>query len=126
MVPIESQERPNIKSVYTCSNCEKALFDGDDDHPRWNFCPMCGQEIEWDKSAKVVWEEKNCNICGGWLVKRHPAGFWYASSDYIGMDTCYTCWLDECLATNCLGCKRGNYPDCKWIDLKKSYQEEDK
>lgn len=54
MVPIESQERPNIKSVYTCSNCEKALFDGDDDHPRWNFCPMCGQEIEWDKSAKVV------------------------------------------------------------------------
>ena len=45
MVPIENQERPNIKSVYTCSNCEKALFDGDDDHPRWNFCPMCGQEI---------------------------------------------------------------------------------
>ena len=58
MVPIENQERPNIKSVYTCSNCEKALFDGDDDHPRWNFCPMCGQEIGWDKSAKVVWEEK--------------------------------------------------------------------
>lgn len=58
MVPIENQERPNIKSVYTCSNCERALFDGDDDHPRWNFCPMCGQEIEWDKSAKVVWEEK--------------------------------------------------------------------
>lgn len=80
MVPIENQERPNIKSVYTCSNCEKALFDGDDDHPRWNFCPMCGQEIEWDKSAKVVWEEKNCNVCGAWLVKRHPAGFWYASS----------------------------------------------
>lgn len=88
--------------------------------------PHVRQEIEWDKSAKVVWEEKNCNICGGWLVKRHPAGFWYASSDYIGMDTCYTCWLEECLATNCLGCKRGNYPDCKWIDLKKSYQEEDK
>ncbi len=42
------------------------------------------------------------------------------------MDTCYTCWLEECLTTNCLGCKRGNYPDCKWIDLKKSYQEEDK
>ena len=89
-------------------------------------CPKCGKEIEWDISAKVVWEEKNCNICGGWLVKRHPAGFWYASSDYIGMDTCYTCWLEECLATHCLGCKRGNYPDCKWIDLKKSYQEEDK
>ena len=71
-------------------------------------------------------KKKNCNVCGGWLVKRHPAGFWYASSDYIGMDTCYTCWIEECLTTNCLGCKRGNYPDCKWIDLKKSYQEEDK
>ena len=42
------------------------------------------------------------------------------------MDTCYTCWIEECLTTNCLGCKRGNYPDRKWIDLKKSYQEEDK
>ena len=28
MVPIENQERPNIKSVYTCSNCEKALAVG--------------------------------------------------------------------------------------------------
>lgn len=45
MVPIENQERPNIKSVYTCSNCEKALFDGDDDHPRWNFCPMCARRL---------------------------------------------------------------------------------
>ena len=41
MVPIENQERPNMKSVYTCSNCEKALFDGDDDHPRWN----CGVRV---------------------------------------------------------------------------------
>jgi DNA-directed RNA polymerase subunit RPC12/RpoP len=54
MVPIENQERPNIKSVYTCSNCEKALFDGDDDHPRWNFCPMCGQEIESFGKKKTV------------------------------------------------------------------------
>lgn len=84
MVPIENQERPNIKSVYTCSNCEKALFDGDDDHPRWNFCPMCGQEIEWDKTATVVWEEKNCNVCGGWLVKRHPAGFGMPQATTLG------------------------------------------
>ena len=33
MIPIEHQERPNIKSVYTCANCEKGLFDGDSDHP---------------------------------------------------------------------------------------------
>lgn len=84
MVPIENQERPNIKSVYTCLNCEKALFDGDDDHPRWNFCPMCGQEIEWDKSAKVVWEEKNCNICGGWLVKRTLQVFGMPQATILG------------------------------------------
>ena len=86
MVPIENQERPNIKSVYTCSNCEKALFDGDDDHPRWNFCPMCGQEIEWDKSAKVVWEEKNCNVCGGGgVVGGPPVGLLSATLQVFGM-----------------------------------------
>ena len=46
MVPIENQERPNIKSVYTCSNCEKALFDGDDDHPRWNFLVLCQDLVQ--------------------------------------------------------------------------------
>ena len=64
MVPIETQERPNIKSVYTCSNCEKALFDGDNDHPRWNFCPMCGQGIEWDK------EDGNYDIIPLFSVER--------------------------------------------------------
>lgn len=121
MIPIEHQEAPNIKSVYTCANCEKDLFEGDNDHPRWNFCPMCGQEIEWAKALKIVWKEKCCDICGCWLVKKHPAGFWYASSDYIGMDTCRTCWLEQCLSTNCLNCKRGEYPNCKWLDLKKLY-----
>ena len=124
MIPIEHQERPIIKSIYTCANCEKGLFDGDSDHPRWNFCPMCGHEIEWDKALKVVWEEKKCNICGGWLVEKHPAGFWYASSDYIGMDACFTCWMEECLSTNCLGCKHGNYLDWKWIILKKFYLDD--
>ena len=84
MVPIENQERPNIKSVYTCSNCEKALFDGDDDHPRWNFCPMCGQEIEWDKSAKVVWKEKNCNVWGGGGLSATPQVFGMPQATILG------------------------------------------
>ena len=45
---------------------------------------MCGEQIEWDEATDVVWEEKSCDICGGWLIKKHPLGFWYASSDYIG------------------------------------------
>ena len=75
--------------------------DGADKEP-WRFCSMCGQQIEWEKASEVVWEEKSCDICGGWLIKQHPLGFWYASSDYIGEDVCRTCWIEECCTTNCL------------------------
>lgn len=126
MIPKENQDRPNTVTYYTCSNCDKRLNEGDSHgQSRWNFCPLCGEPIEWDKAEHVVWEAKDCNVCGGWLIRFHPAGFWYASSDYMGMDTCRTCWLEECLSTNCLGCTRGKYPDCKWLDMKKFYQEED-
>lgn len=126
MIPHENQECPNMVTYYTCSNCGSTLNKGNSNgQGRWKFCPICGEPIEWDKAEQVIWEEKDCNVCGGWLVRFHPAGFWYASSDYIGMDTCKTCWIEECLTTNCLGCKRGNYPDCKWLDLKKFYLEED-
>lgn len=126
MIPKENQERPNTVTYYTCSTCDKHLNEGGSHgQRRWNFCPICGEQIEWDKVKPIVWKERNCDVCGGWLVRFHPAGFWYASSDYIGMDTCRTCWLEECLSTNCLSCTRGKYPDCKWLGLKKSYQEED-
>lgn len=126
MIPKEDQGRPIMIAYYTCSSCGKRLDLGDPHgQGRWRFCPICGMPIEWDKVEQVVCEEKNCNVCGGWLVKSHPAGFWYASSDYIGIDTCRVCWLEECLETNCLSCKRGQYPNCKWLDLKRLYQEED-
>ena len=86
---------------------------------------MCGEQIEWDKVADVVWEEKSCDICGGWLIEKHPLGFWYASSDYIGENTCRTCWLEECCTTNCLSCQRRRYPDCEWVHLKQFYLEEE-
>ena len=125
MIPIENQERPNVACYYTCSNCDKKLVRGTEDEPGWRFCPYCGEQIEWDKAEKIVWEEKNCDVCGGWLIRHHPAGFWYASGDYIGLDTCFTCWIEECCSTNCLSCKRGTYPDCKWLSLKKFYMEEE-
>lgn len=121
MISMEKQEKPDMATSFACPNCQSDLFEGDETHPRWNYCPLCGQPIEWDKAQRVVQEEISCKICGSWLVKKNLAGFWYASSDYIGMDTCRTCWIEECCTTNCLGCKRGKYPNCKWLDLKKFY-----
>lgn len=125
MIPVVKQERPNIAKQYFCT-CGRRLVPGDGQSvERWGYCPRCGEHIEWDQAKPVIWEEKNCNVCGGWLVKLHPRGFWYASSEFIGEDTCRTCWIEECLNTNCLSCKRGNYPECKWLDLKKHYQQQD-
>lgn len=126
MIPRIQQERPNVIKRYYCSTCGTKLQHSDGvNQESWGFCPMCGQQIEWDKVTDVVWEEKSCDICGGWLIKKHPLGFWYASSDYIGENTCRTCWLEECCAINCLSCQRRHYPDCEWVHLKQFYLEEE-
>ena len=89
MIPRIQQERPNVIKRYYCSTCGTKLQHCDGvNQESWRFCPMCGQKIEWDEATDVVWEEKSCDICGGWLIKKHPLGFWYASSDYIGENTC--------------------------------------
>lgn len=125
MIPVMKQERPNTAKLYFCE-CGRRLVPGDDHGTeRWAYCPRCGEHIEWDQVRPVVWEEKQCKVCGGWLVQKMSYGGFYASSDYIGEDICKTCWIEECLQTNCLACKRDNYPDCKWLDLKKYYQEKD-
>ena len=126
MIPSIQQERPNVIKRYYCSTCGTKLQHSDGvNQASWRFCPMCGEQIEWDKATDVVWEEKSRDICGGWLIKKHPLGFWYASSDYIGENACRTCWLEECCTTNCLACQRRHYPDCEWIHLKQFYLEEE-
>ena len=126
MIPRIQQERPNVIKRYYCSACGTKLQHSEDvNQEPWRFCPMCGEQIEWDEATDVVWEEKSCDICGGWLIEKHPLGFWYASSDYIGENTCRTCWLEECCTTNCLSCQRRQYPDCEWVHLKQFYLEEE-
>ena len=81
MIPRIQQERPNVIKCYYCSICGTKLQHSDGvNQESWRFCPVCGQQIEWDKVTDVVWEEKSCDICGGWLIKKHPLGFWYASA----------------------------------------------
>lgn len=62
-------------------------------------------------------EEVFCGICGCQLVFKTAVGP-MASSDYIGTSTCRSCQTEYCRTTNCLGCKVGNYPGCRFLYLK--------
>ena len=67
----------------------------------------------------------NCKVCGSWLTKIDSSGIPYASSHYNGTDICDSCMVEHCVATNCLGCELGKYPDCKFLDMKQHYMSED-
>lgn len=70
--------------------------------PEMPVCKMCGQELGIRLDDRRI-------IC---------------KSDYIeGNDYCHVCQVEHCMNTNCLGCQMGNYPDCRHLDLKKSYME---
>ena len=64
-----------------------------------------------------------CAICGTRMGVETAVGV-IAKSNYIGTDICHDCQVDHCLATNCMACTMGKYPDCKHIDLKRHYLEE--
>lgn len=61
-----------------------------------------------------------CSICGCWLATDG-----LESSAYLGTDVCLDCQVDHCLSTNCLGCDRGNYPNCEHTRLKEYYRYKD-
>jgi hypothetical protein len=66
-----------------------------------------------------------CKMCGRELGTRMSDGSIICSSSYIqDNDYCYECQVEHCMSTNCLGCKIGEYPHCKHMDLKKFYMEE--
>lgn len=37
-------------SFYGCGNCGKAMMRKDFDGKRFNFCPYCGQAIDWSEA----------------------------------------------------------------------------
>lgn len=114
MIPIENQTAPNVIKRYFCSNCGEHIVER-----RWNCCPICGEKIEWDKVIPITWKEVNCEVCGSWLVKVHPLGFPYSSSDYIDGPVCRCCQEDHCSKTDCSECKIGSMPGCKYEYIKK-------
>lgn len=128
MIPMVTQSRPNVMPRYSCGKCGSPLQDtdriGSITKGRWGFCPMCGEEVEWEKAKPVEWKEMFCDTCGSQIVYKTAAGM-MASSDYIGTSTCRDCQMEHCRRTNCLGCEIGNYPDCKFAYLKQMAMEEE-
>ena len=56
MIPKVTQAAPNIMPKSWCSECGEHLpreFFGREVEP-WNYCPRCGNPIEWDKIEKTV------------------------------------------------------------------------
>ena len=66
-----------------------------------------------------------CKDCGAKLTGITDAGDIYASSHYNGTVYCDSCMIEHCIRTNCLGCDRGEYPNCPFLDQKRYYMEED-
>lgn len=122
MIPKQVQERPNISRRHICTTCGMVLQDGEivvwgKASPKWKHCPICGEEIEWDKVVPVKWEPMDCKHCGKPLVWKN-SGVAFASEEYIGGDLCMDCQIEHCLATNCFACVAGGYPNCKFQGLK--------
>lgn len=124
MIPKQVQERPNISRRHICTNCGMVLQDSEiavwgKITPKWKHCPICGEEIEWDKVVPVYWNPLDCNHCGKPLVWRNN-GIAFASEDYVGGCLCMDCRIEHCLHTNCLACEIGSYPGCRFENLKQA------
>lgn len=126
MVPIENQERPNIKSVYTCSNCEKALFDGDDDHRDGTSAPCAARRLSGINLQRSFGKKKTVMSVAVGLLSATLQVFGMPQATILGWIPATPVGSRSALRPTALAVSDGTNPDCKWIDLKKSYQEEDK
>lgn len=129
MIPIIRQKAPNIAKQYICPECDIVLSAGETlpgglgKTLKWNCCPMCGEEIEWEKAVPVKWEPLNCSVCGNRLIWNRM-GMVFASELYIGTDVCMDCQIEHCTTTNCLGCKQEQWSDCQHRRLKETALKE--
>ena len=75
-------------------------------------------DLEYSEDAPA--QPAKCAVCGCDMVWNHPLvpEMLVASSCYIGGDTCYDCMSEHCADTNCLGCRKGEWPKCSYLYLK--------
>ena len=64
---------------------------------------------------------KNCVKCGRPLIQlvqdRRP--FFRSNYEYVGASLCRDCLEEHCVQTNCLQCDIGNWPGCRYVDIKR-------
>lgn len=119
MIPIITQDAPNIAAQHWCRNCGRYLLPHrtHEKNDGFSFCPTCGAHIEWKKVVPIRWEPMNCDICGvPMLIDK--GDYILSTGNYVGTTTCRSCMAEYCAQTNCFGCKRGTYPNCKYKYLK--------
>lgn len=75
---------------------------------------------------KVDGDALRCRICNHNIAVKTAVG-WILSSESEGDEEkgiCYSCLVEHCYNTNCLGCNWYKYPNCPHIETKKIYMEE--
>ena len=69
----------------------------------------------------------NCEFCGRKLIWENPhiPGHWHESSCYFGEDwpICIDCMATHCESANCVNCKYGTYPGCRFYYLHRNYDQ---
>ena len=85
----------------------KDFQQGETEPPKPLSCEFCGQ--------KLVWENP------------HIPGRWHASSCYLGdgWPICIDCMAAHCESANCVKCKYGTYPGCRFYYLHRDYDPTD-
>lgn len=112
---IEGQDTPE----YRCPECHTLLY------KEWSCCPRCKESLCWDETVVLIPGKIHCKECGCWIGTINRDGSSYASSHYNGTDVCDSCMVEHCCGTNCLACEIGEYPNCRFQDMKRHYMESD-
>ena len=117
--PLEMHIKDQNEPEYRCPKCYHLL------ERKYNYCPRCKEPLYWESPIVLTPGRIHCSECGGWLATINRDGSSYASSHYNGTEICDSCMTEHCCSTNCLSCDRGNYPDCRFMEMKKIYMQPD-
>ena len=60
---------------------------------------------------------KYCKVCGCDLERNFPE----LKDDW---SICPPCMVEYCCQTNCWGCSYGDYPNCQFLEMKKSHMKD--
>lgn len=134
MIPkVVESKGPEVVERYYCGNCCASITSPhssyrDDPEEIWNFCPFCGEPIEYEKADQIHSAEQSCEQCGSKLIMEMSGAltpYFVGTENYVGISICRRCLVEHCVQTNCLQCEIGKWPDCPYSWIKKCALEHD-